>query len=190
MKKLFALILIAFLLLTAGAALAQLPTPDMPRFETVTGTIIGITNVQMPDGQSTTYLMLETENGPTQVVLSKDAAFCDLRFGEGNPAMGLTVTAVYDTTLPVPMIYPPRFTVAALITPPKGYSVAVSVFDDTLTSKDGSLKLSLSEATSIRALDLTAYDQPLEGKNLLVVYGPVTRSIPAQTAPRLVIVLD
>lgn len=51
------------------------------------------------------------------------------------------------------------------------------------------MKLNISDETEILLQDGTVYEGELAGKRLVVIYGPSTKSIPAQTTPYKIIVL-
>ena len=57
-----------------------------------------------------------------------------------------------------------------------------------LTSSDNSLILNMSGRTMVTLPNGQLFNGDLAGKLLLVVYGPTTRSIPAQTAPTQIVV--
>lgn len=103
--------------------------------------------------------------------------------------VGDLVIGFYDATAPVPLIYPPRYEaiVMSRVSPYK--NVKVDYFDSQLVSSDGTLKLNISPFTQIILVNGQAFTGNLENRNLTVVYGATTKSIPAQTTPYKVIVL-
>ena len=62
-------------------------------------------------------------------------------------------------------------------------------FDDNLESLDGTLKLNIGRSTEIVTSNGQPYDCSLAAQTLIVYYGVTTRSIPAQTTPRKIIVI-
>jgi hypothetical protein len=104
-------------------------------------------------------------------------------------AVGDMVTGYYDANAPVPAIYPPqlRAIVMARVTP--NQNVKVDYFNSQLISSDGSLKLNIAPDTRIVLENGQAFTGDPANRDLIVVYGPTTRSIPAQTAPYEIIVL-
>jgi len=102
---------------------------------------------------------------------------------------GSQVTGFYDGDAPVPLIYPPqlRAHVMALNTP--GVFVAVDNFNADLVSSDGLLKLNIGPFTQITLQNGQPFSGTLSNRDLIVIYGPTTRSIPAQTTPYRIIVL-
>ena len=67
-------------------------------------------------------------------------------------------------------------------------NVKVDFFNSQLISSDGQLKLNLSPYTSITLKNGQVFSRSIENRNLIVIYGPTTRSIPAQTTPYRIIV--
>ncbi len=102
---------------------------------------------------------------------------------------GMELVGFYDSSLPVPLIYPPQFQAVALAFPEKGQQISLGYFDRLLRAEDNSLQLILGPDTTI----LTENGQPFHGSlkshPLLVFYRRTTRSIPPQTSPEKIIVL-
>jgi len=70
-------------------------------------------------------------------------------------------------------------------------SVFVGRFDENLLSDDNSLKLNISDNTVIvNANGKDATGTSLEGRDLAVAHSIVTMSIPAQTTPELIVILE
>lgn len=104
-------------------------------------------------------------------------------------AMGDMVTGFYDVNAPVPLIFPPQYQAIVMAKATIYENVKVDYFNSQLISSDGTLKLNISPYTQL----LLENDQLFTGnpgdRNLIVVYGPTTRSIPAQTTPYKIIVM-
>lgn len=99
------------------------------------------------------------------------------------------ITGYYDGDAPVPLIYPPRFS-ALIIAPVNQYeNIKVDFFYEDLVSKDNSLKLNISPSTRVILQNNQLFSGNLGNRDLIVIYGPSTRSIPAITTPRKIIVL-
>ncbi|GGC95247.1 hypothetical protein GCM10007216_27500 [Thalassobacillus devorans] len=102
--------------------------------------------------------------------------------------VGDMVTGYYDRNAPVPFIYPPQYRALVMVKESSYQKVKVDYFDSQLVSSDDFLRLNLAPNTPI----LLANGQPFSGnpanRNLIVIYGPATKSIPAQTTPYRVIV--
>ncbi len=97
-----------------------------------------------------------------------------------NP--GDSITIFYDTSAPVPLVYPPRYRaiVAAL---GNYYQYYLGEFHNNLVSKDGTLQLSDSVPLPMLLPNGQPYSGALTGKPVLVEYTSSTKSIPAQVVP-------
>lgn len=103
--------------------------------------------------------------------------------------IGDFVTGYYDALAPTPLIYPPRYQAIVLVKEVPYQNVKVDFFNEQLISSDGRLKLNLSPYTRIQMTNGQTFGQFPSMRNLVVVYGTSTKSIPAQTTPYQVIVL-
>lgn len=125
------------------------------------------------------------DNQEYQFIISPDTFIVD----QTPIRVGNTVTCYYDQLAPVPLIYPPRFN-ALVITKPTPYeNIYVGFFKKDLVSEDNMLQLNISDKTILQLENGMPYEGRLENRNLVVIYGATTRSIPAQTTPSKVIVL-
>ncbi|MBT2692684.1 hypothetical protein [Bacillus sp. ISL-55] len=103
--------------------------------------------------------------------------------------IGDQVTGYYDADAPVPLIYPPQYRALVMVKETPGQNVKVDFFNSQLISIDGMLKLNLSPGTPILLENGQRFTKNPANRNLIVVYGPSTFSIPAQTTPYRIIVL-
>lgn len=106
---------------------------------------------------------------------------------------GMEVTIVMNDMAPMTMSIPPQTSGAVAIVANGETPVftAVEKFDDELTGQ--TLKLNIDETVQI--LDIRGTKQVLtadsiKGHKAMVVYGASTKSIPAQTTPAFVVILD
>jgi len=67
-------------------------------------------------------------------------------------------------------------------------NVKVDHFNSELVSSDGQLRLNLSPYTQIVLTNGQPFSGTLRNRNLIVIYGTATKSIPAQTTPYRIIV--
>lgn len=102
---------------------------------------------------------------------------------------GDAVIGFYDLNAPVPLIYPPQYHAIVMAERILGMNVKADYFNDQLVSSDGLLKLHLHPMTQILLRNGQTYTGNPGNHNLIVVYGPTTRSIPAQTTPYSIIVM-
>lgn len=103
-------------------------------------------------------------------------------------AIGDKVTGYYDGNAPALLIFPPQYQALIMVKESNNQNVKVDYFSNELESSDSQLKLNISPYTQI----ILTNDQPFLGnpsnRNLIVIYGASTKSIPAQTTPYKIIV--
>lgn len=101
---------------------------------------------------------------------------------------GMRVTACYDSSLPVPLILPPQYQ-AEIVTPIRpDESAIIDFFNRNLVNSSNTLQLNVGPATSITTANGQRFSCHPGNQVLLVYYSVTTRSIPAQTTPRRIIV--
>jgi hypothetical protein len=102
---------------------------------------------------------------------------------------GDMVTGFYDANAPVPLIYPPQFQAIVMTVDSPYRNVKVDYFSSQMISSDNNLKLNIAPFTQIFLENGQAFSNNPANRNLIVVYGATTRSIPAQTTPYKIIVM-
>lgn len=102
---------------------------------------------------------------------------------------GYMVTGFYDGNAPVPLIFPPQYNAIVMAEDTSYENVKVDYFDNQLVSSDNTLKLNISPSTEIILENDQIFTQNPSNRYLIVVYGPATKSIPAQTVPYKIIVM-
>lgn len=106
----------------------------------------------------------------------------------------MTVSIVYPKNAPMTLSLPARCSEAKLIViHSETENLEIGYFNDALVNEKNTLALNISENTIIKSiLDdkklLKAED--IKNKDAMVVYENTTRSIPAQTTPKLVLILE
>ncbi|MTI68134.1 MAG: hypothetical protein FH753_16260 [Firmicutes bacterium] len=123
--------------------------------------------------------------GVVNFVVSPDTYFVNQEIVK----VGDTVTGFYDALAPTPLIYPPQLQAIVMSKASQFYNVKVDYFDNDLVSSDNTLKLNISPSTQILLENGQPFIKSPKNRNLVVIYGPTTRSIPAQTTPYKIIVL-
>ena len=103
-------------------------------------------------------------------------------------SIGDAIVGYYDGNAPVPLIYPPQYRAIIMVKERNDQNVKVDYFNNQLLSSDGQLRLNLSPYTPIILRNGQPFSKNIRNRNLIVVYGPVTKSIPAQTTPYRIIV--
>lgn len=99
------------------------------------------------------------------------------------------VTGFYDANVPVPLIYPPQYRAIVMTRDTEFQNVKVDHFNRDLVSSDNMLKLNITPGTQIILENDQAFNKIPKDRDLIVVYGASTKSIPAQTVPYTVIVM-
>ena len=117
-------------------------------------------------------------------MVSPDTYFTDQQIVR----VGDFITGYYDENAPAILIYPPQYPALIVVKYNQNQHVKVDYFNNQLLSSDGQLKLNIAPYSQT----LLKNGQPFTGnpanRNLIVFYGPSTRSIPAQTTPTKIIV--
>lgn len=162
----------------------------MINFLSITGTISTIEDFWINESQENLgcykLISLQDENGNTNnFVVSPETYILN------NDILlpGDRVTGYYDGNAPVPLIYPPQYRALVMHKTSSFPNIKVSYFNNQLVSSDNQLKLNLSQATLIVLRNGLLFSRNPANHNLIVIYGPTTRSIPAQTSPYKIIVL-
>lgn len=101
---------------------------------------------------------------------------------------GDVVTGYYDGNAPVILIYPPQYPAIVMVKENSNRNVKVDFFDRQLISKDGQLQLMISPYTQIHLANGQPFTGTIANRNLIVLYGASTKSLPAQTTPFRIIV--
>jgi hypothetical protein len=134
------------------------------------------------------YKLMSVENGHGDLVnfiVSPTTYFVD----HITMALGNMVTGFYDGNVPVPLIYPPQYNAIVMAEDMPYENVKVDYFDNQLVSSDNTLKLNIAPSTEIILENDQTFTQNPSNRYLIVIYGPTTRSIPAQTVPYKIVVM-
>ena len=158
----------------------------MVNFFSFSGTVAAIDEFMIGNGEGCTQLMtVQNDNGDiVNFVVSPTTYFVD----QAMVSIGDRVTGYYDGNAPAILIYPPQYPALIVVKESPYQNVKVGYFDNQLVSSDGQLKLNLSPQTSVILRNGQRFTQYPAGRNLIVIYGASTRSIPAQTTPSTIIV--
>ncbi|HJV46183.1 MAG TPA: hypothetical protein VJ824_10725 [Bacillota bacterium] len=161
----------------------------MPNFKSFRGTITLISDFKISVNDETgCYKLMSVQDGVGNVVnfvVSPTTYFVN----HVTVTIGDSVTGYYDADAPTPMIYPPQFRAIVIAKDTHHQNVKVDYFDSHLLSRDGNLKLNISQYTPILLTNNQFFTKNPANRYLIVLYGPTTMSIPAQTTPYQVIVM-
>lgn len=103
--------------------------------------------------------------------------------------VGMTCIFWYRTDAPVPLIYPPQYNASVVAEDLGGRMVDVSFYNNMLLNEEQTLQLNLDASVELRTTNNQFFQGNPANHNLVVIYTTSTRSMPAQTTPRRVIVL-
>ena len=141
---------------------------------------------------------MDNENGGLRFVVAPTTTIVDRETGSVITAdkltEGMEVAVIYGANAPMGMSIPPYMgQVTAVVANADKGSISVGHFNDDLLNEKDLLQLNISEKTTILTtlgtkIILSAND--VKGKDAVVFYDITTRSIPAQTTPSLVLLLD
>lgn len=158
-------------------------------FASVTGTIVEMlpsrTGNRRADG-CITYVTVEDNDGNTvNFLLTPTAYVVDFE----TLSVGMKCTFWYSTDAPAPLIYPPQYNAVVAAQEKNDHMVNVSYYDSSLVNEEKTLQLNLNASVDVRTTNNQYFQGSPANRNLVVVYGSSTRSIPAQTTPMKVVVL-
>jgi len=156
-------------------------------FIKITGTIENVEKRK----DSTYYTVKEDENTNVFVV-NDDTLVYDNTGKEVKLQKGDKVTAYTYANKPMLMIYPPQYNPEVIVVETKEMgTVEVDFFNKELVNTDNTLKLNVGKETELLSLSgKKVKAEDLAEQHLLVFYTIATMSIPAQTPPSKVVVLD
>lgn len=161
----------------------------MINFQAFRGTVTMISDFMIGsnDEGAGCYTLMSVDNGSgnsVNFVISPTTYFVD----HAMVAVGDRITGYYDGNAAVPLIYPPQYRALIIVKENPNQHVKIDYFNSQFESSDGQLKLNISSYTPIVMTNGQAFTKSPANRNLIVIYGPTTRSIPAQTTPYEIIV--
>ena len=160
----------------------------MTNFYSFQGIVTSIRDFNIGQNREGCYKLFTVENEMGSVVnfvVTPTTYFVD----HVIVAIGDRITGYYDGDAPVPLIYPPQYRALIMVKDHPNQNVKVDFFNQQLVSRDGQLKLNLSSYTQILLTNGQLFSRNPANRDLIVIYGPSTKSIPAQTTPYRIIVL-
>lgn len=150
-------------------------------FVPVTGTVI---NILRENDCCSQMVSLQTENGIVNFIVDEQTLVIDSR----QLRTGMRIAAFYDSSLPMPLIYPPQYIAQIVTVIGRNEQVALKYFNRRLLAQDGSLQLNIADNTVVQTVNGQRFGCSPGNRELLVYYSATTRSIPPQTTPGRVIV--
>lgn len=141
----------------------------------------------LKNDKNLTQITLEDKDGMEAIfTISKDT----YQTNDEKIRVGSVVTGYYDAKEFRIMIYPGQYEAEVLDIERPDYNIKVDYFDNKLISADNTLKITIGQDTELVYMDGSKYKGKPVKSNLLVIYDKATKSLPAQTEPIKVIVLE
>ncbi len=151
-------------------------------YQKVIGTI---QEISRGDSCCSQMISVMTDNGIVNFIVSGETQIIDnIRLRRG-----MRIAAFYDSSLPVPAIYPPQYQAELITVLRRNQEVTLKYFDENLVAEDNSLRLNLSPVTKIMTANGQYFQCSPENAELLVYYMTTTFSIPPMTTPQKIIVM-
>jgi hypothetical protein len=185
-KKFLAVI---FALTISNAVFASEPNAEFSA-GVVTGNVLSVTK-----GETQSEVLISDENGNQTMFFVNGATY----LSDTAPAdikKGAVLTAYYDATPSKPQlaIYPPQRTALVITKGKSDASIKVGYFDANGLSRDiepvNQLKLNVNSSVVVVDAAGNPSGEAFENKLIAVEYATTTRSIPPQTTPTKIIILE
>lgn len=160
----------------------------MTNFNSFHGTVTLISDFFTGQNSEGCYKLISIENGLGAIVnfvVSPATYFVD----HVMVSIGDRVTGYYNGDAPAILIYPPQYQALVMVKDSHYQKVKVDYFNSELVSSDGRLQLNISPYTQVVLTNGQLFSKSPMNRDLIVIYGPATKSIPAQTTPYRMIVL-
>lgn len=159
------------------------------RFGAVTGLIVDLMPARMGSRRAegcVIFVTVEDEGGNTvNFIMSPATYVADF----DTLSVGMNGTFWYELDAPAPLIYPPQYNAVVAAREKRGRMVDVDYYDAGLLNEAHTLQLNLDGSVEVRTTNNQLFQGSPAGHNLVVEYDSSTRSIPAQTTPKRIVVL-
>ena len=159
------------------------------RFGSVTGTIVDMVPTRIGNRRANgcmIFVTLEDKDGNTvNFVMTPSTYVVDFE----TLSVGMMCTFWYAADAPMPLIYPPQYNAVVAAQEKNGRMIDVSYYNMTMVNEEQTLQLNMDGSVDVRTTNNQYFQGSPANHNLVVIYDNSTRSIPAQTTPRIVVVL-
>lgn len=158
-------------------------------FGYVTGTIVDMVPARMGNRRADgcmLFVTIEDMDGNTVNFMMTPSTFV---VDWETLSVGMKCTLWYRADAPVPLIYPPQYTAVVAAQEKNGRMIDVGYYNRSMVNESQTLQLNIDGSVDIRTTNNQYFQGSPVNHNLVVVYDNSTRSIPAQTTPKQVIVL-
>lgn len=161
----------------------------MTSFHSFHGTVTGITNFNAGQGEKKGCSKLFTLRNNMGVIVNFVVSPSTYVADHETLKIGDRVTGYYDGNAPAILIYPPQYQAIVMVKDNLSQNIKIDFFNSQLASSDGQLQLNIAPTTQVLLTNGQLFSEYPGNRDLVVFYGPTTRSIPAQTTPTRIIVL-
>ena len=160
------------------------------------GTVAG---VEASETEGVSIVTMDNEMGGLRFAVASGTIIVDRATGAyitvDELTEGMAVSVVYDMNSPMGMSMPPFLSnVTAVVANADAGAFTVGKFDNELTDLKNMLKLNIDNATTsiqnMQGSRIRLTDADVKGQDALVFYDMMTMSLPAQTNPTFVLILD
>ncbi|NLJ72501.1 MAG: copper amine oxidase N-terminal domain-containing protein [Syntrophomonadaceae bacterium] len=130
--------------------------------------------------------LIDEKGGPVNLIVNDHTYIVD----DVELTKGAQIIYFYDASRPMILIYPPQINPDVIALIDDSRIIKTDFFNQDLLSQDKMLKLNISADTLLLLPNGNPYKGELGKQKLLVIYDVSTKSIPAQTNPKKVVVLE
>lgn len=158
-------------------------------FASVRGTIVELVPSRLGDRRTdpcTIFATVEDADGNIVTFVITPSTFV---VDYTTLSVGMRCTFWHRTDVPVPLIYPPQYNAVVAAQDRNERFVDVSFYNSSLINEEQTLRLNIDGSVDIRTPNNQFYQGNPANNELVVIYTTSTRSIPAQTTPRRIVVL-
>lgn len=159
------------------------------RFGQVTGTIVDMVPTRVgnrrADGCMIFVTLEDSDGNIVNFILTPSTFVLDF----DTLSVGMMCTFWYSADAPMPLIYPPQYNAVVAAQEKNGRMVNVSYYNRDLVNEENTLQVNLDRTVDVRTTNNQYFQGSPANHSLVVVYDSSTRSIPAQTTPKKIVVL-
>lgn len=159
------------------------------RFGQVTGTIVDMVPTRVGNRRANgcmIFVTLEDSDGSiVNFILTPSTFVLDF----DTLSVGMVCSFWYLADAPMPLIYPPQYNAVVAAQEKNSRTVNVGYYNSALVNEDNTLQLNLDRTVDVRTTNNQYFQGSPANHSLVVVYDSSTRSIPAQTTPKKIVVL-
>lgn len=162
--------------------------PQTGRFASVTGTIVEMVPTRMGRQANgcTIFVTLEDGDGSTvNFIMGSETYVVDFV----TLSVGMKAEFWYRTNAPMPLIYPPQYSAVVAAQVKGSRMINVDYYNDAMVNEAQTLQLNIDGSVDLRTVNNQYFQASPARQELVVIYETSTRSIPAQTTPKEVVVL-